>query len=349
MNAEDQYSWDKFVTAHALSPLTQSWAWGELQERRGRKIHRLELRDTRNEMRGVALFVRYPLPLGLSYLYAPRGPVLDAGRPVQEEPALWDALYAKVREIAKDERAIFFRFDPPFERGAMEERLLKDSARDAPHGAYRSAVTQPKIEWHIDLSGTEEEIIARMKEKTRYNVRLAEKKEITVRHAAYGQGHGEYWNTFLQLMRETSRRDKFFLHPQSHYQSIWEIFGTHKGAELIFAEYHHKPLAVALVIHFGSISTYLYGGSSSDERNRMAPYALHWEAIREAKRRGCAFYSMGAVATSHKMRDTSSWSGITRFKQGFGGRAVEYLGAYDIIINPLMYWAAMLARRLSKR
>lgn len=321
--AQDKNKWSEFIGKQPFSSFTQSWEWGELQESLGRKIWRLELREN-NEMIGVAQIIKYPLPYGKNFLYIPRGPIVKD----KYSQSAGQEFIKYLKNLALKEKAIFMR---------MDFNLGKE-LKAAPLEAYRSAITQPKSEWMIDLSFAESDLLSKMHEKTRYNIRLAQKKGVPTK-IHFGNDLKNQLEKFFDLLKETAERDKFYLHPIAHYQKIIDAFGNR--IEMATAEYEGKNLAAGLVLFFGNTATYLYGGSSSENRNLMAPYAMHWQAIKRAKERGCQWYSFGAV------NDTDLAS-VTKFKQGFGGEAIDFGGSYDMIINPLWYFLYNTARRIKK-
>ena len=320
IKTKDKNNWKSLILKQPFTPFTQSWEWGELQKNSGRKIWRLEL--TKNdEIVGLAQIIKYPLPFNKNFLYIPRGPII-----LNKQNFSSEVLEQYLNKLAREENAIFAR---------MDSGVFKN-AKPSPTLAYRSAITQPKTEWMIDLPLSESDLLAQMHEKTRYNIRLAQKKGVVAK-VYFGNDIKNQLENFFNLLKETAQRDKFYLHPIIHYQKIIDIFKD--KIELVSAEYEGKILAAGLVLFSGNTATYLYGGSSSENRNLMAPYAMHWQAIRRAKDRDCKWYSFGAV-------NDSDLASVTRFKQGFGGEAIDFGGSFDIIINPIWYWLYNTARRL---
>ena len=320
IKTKDKNNWKSLILKQPFTPFTQSWEWGELQKNSVRKIWRLEFQE-KNEIIGLAQIIKYPLPFNKKFLYIPRGPIILNKQNFSEQ-----VFEQYLNKLAREENAIFIRIDSD----------VFKSAKPSPTLAYRSAITQPKTEWMIDLSLSESDLLAQMHEKTRYNIRLAQKKGVVAK-VYFGNDIKNQLENFFNLLKETAQRDKFYLHPIIHYQKIIDIFND--KIELVSAEYEGKILAAGLVLFSGNTATYLYGGSSSENRNLMAPYAMHWEAIKRAKERGCKWYSFGAV------NDTDLAS-VARFKQGFGGEAIDFGGSFDMIINPLWYWLYNTARRL---
>jgi lipid II:glycine glycyltransferase (peptidoglycan interpeptide bridge formation enzyme) len=173
-----------------------------------------------------------------------------------------------------------------------------------------------------------------MKSKTRYNIRLSAKKGVTVR-----QGTIEDLPLFNQLMLVTGQRDGFSVHAPVYYRAFWEIFAPDQAA-LFIAEYEERPLAAIIVSAVGGKAVYLYGASSSDERQRMPAYAVQWAAIQWAKERGCTEYDLWGIPDAPEAeleanfteRSNGLW-GVYRFKRGFGGQNRRTVGAVDRIYN----------------
>ncbi|TAN57220.1 peptidoglycan bridge formation glycyltransferase FemA/FemB family protein, partial [Patescibacteria group bacterium] len=247
-------SWEAAVLKQPFSPFTQIWEWGEFQKSAKRKIWRLELAEN-DEIIGLAQIIKYPLPFGKNFLYIPRGPII-----LNKQNFSSEVLEQYLNKLAREENAIFIRID----FGVFK------NAEPSPALAYRSAITQPKTEWMIDLSLSESDLLAQMREKTRYNIRLAQKKGVAAK-VYFGNDMKNELENFFNLLKETANRDKFYLHPLEHYRGLVNIFND--KIELMSAEYENKILAAGLVLFFGNTATYLYGGSSSENRNLMAPYA----------------------------------------------------------------------------
>ncbi|MFH1712710.1 MAG: peptidoglycan bridge formation glycyltransferase FemA/FemB family protein, partial [Candidatus Jacksonbacteria bacterium] len=179
-----------------------------------------------------------------------------------------------------------------------------------------------------------------MKPKTRYNIRLARKKAVQVRWSK----NAADINIFYDLLTATARRQKIKIHPKIHYQNILKILGDKNTAALAIAEFDKKPVAANLVTFFGDTAAYLHGGTDDSYRSLMAPYLLQWEAILEAKRRGCKYYDLGGCAVTTGKIDP--WAGITRFKAGFGGELKQFGPAYDIVFNRAWHLGLLIVRKL---
>jgi lipid II:glycine glycyltransferase (peptidoglycan interpeptide bridge formation enzyme) len=219
-----------------------------------------------------------------------------------------------------------------------EQEISKNGLRKVTTSSLLSGQASPKATRIINISGSEQEILASMKPKTRYNIRLAEKKGVIVRVA-------DNVDTLYELLEKTAARDRGYTpHAKSYYIQMIERFKKDNLGHIFIADYKGEPLAAVLVSYYGEVATYLHGGFNDSERNLMAPYLCHWEAIRAAKERGCRFYDMWGVAETDNPSDP--WYGISRFKEGFGGERVIFPGSYDLVIDKFWYNILTLAAKI---
>ena len=194
----------------------------------------------------------------------------------------------------------------------------------------------PKATLVIDLSKSEEELLKDMHEKTRYNIHLAERKGVIIQRIQHNDQDG--FTNFWRLMRETAARDKIGIHPQSYYRMMLEDLAEGDvQAHIFLAEYSGEPIATAILITHIDTATYLHGGSSNVHRNLMAPHLLQWRMIQQAKQQGYHWYDFWGIAPQGENFQGHPWTGITRFKMGFGGEVREGAGTFDIIIRPHLY------------
>jgi lipid II:glycine glycyltransferase (peptidoglycan interpeptide bridge formation enzyme) len=313
--------WDNFIAARN-GHLLQTWAWGELKAAFGWTPHRLQVDDTAAQI----LFKR--LPLGFTVAYIPKGPVIDWDNS-QQCRKLLDAVHAE----AKQRRAVFLKIEPDVEHENVEmaERLID-------MGFVSADTIQPQTSLTIEISGDEDSILAAMKQKTRYNIRLATKKGVTVR-----QGNADDVKIFHDLSLTTSDRDGFGVHSLAYYQACFNLFAPHRCA-LFIAEFEGEPIAALMAFCQGQDAYYFYGASANQYRNLMPTYLIQWAAIQWAKEQGCTRYDLWGVPdadpktleTEFKNRNDGLW-GVYRFKRGFGGKYVQTIGAFDYVYNPLLY------------
>jgi peptidoglycan pentaglycine glycine transferase (the first glycine) len=259
--------------------------------------------------------ILHTLPVVGRYLYLPRGPRGEVTEGIMS-----------VINQALGKKAQWIRIEPETENAltAIRENIPYRVVK-APHDM------QPKEVFQIDITKNEAELLSAMKSKTRYNIRLAEKKGIRT----FATREKKYQEAFLDLITATSDRKGITPHPRSYYEKFFTAL-PEEICQLFIAEYEDKVLAAHLVIFFGDTATYLHGGSSDFHRDLMAPFLLQWEQIKEAKKRGCRSYDFGGVKIGE---EHSSWAGITRFKTGFSPKteARVFPGSYDIVLAPLPY------------
>jgi peptidoglycan pentaglycine glycine transferase (the first glycine) len=313
--------WHSFLKKQSDVHLLQMGEWGELKSAFGWKPVRLILDD----MTGAQILFRH-LPLGLTLGYMPK-PVFSKHLSV-----INDQFWKDVDKICKKHRAVFLKIEPDLWDDDSPHILREGlGVRVSPHNI------QPPRTIIISIKETEDEILARMKQKTRYNIRLAEKKSVTVR--AWDDVEG-----FHAMIQVTGGRDGFGVHSLDYYRRAHELFHPAGACELLVAEFEGRPLAALMVFANGRRAWYVYGASNDEERNRMPTYLLQWEAIRWAKARGCEEYDLWGVPDENEdvleadfeSRHDGLW-GVYRFKRGFGGEAKRAAQALDRVYNPLLY------------
>ena len=299
----------------------------------------------------------------MNYLYCPRGPQSASN----QQPATCDRFVGEFLEkaagIARKEQSIFLRWDPPYEknfRGLSAIRYQLKAAKSV----------QPRHTIWMDLTKTDDELLSGMHEKTRYNIRLAERKGVVVKTVSGRENIEIFW----KLLQQTTERDAFGAHTKIHYEKLIGIFGkaSHVIASetkqsrtdvkiaasshddgtprndtrepftnLYIAEYQGQQLAAAIVMFCNDTVAYLHGASSNEHRNVMAPYLLHWRIMQDAKALGLKTYDLWGIDDNNP-----HWAGITRFKRGFCGREVSYPNSIDILYKSVWYAAYKIARRL---
>ena len=332
--------WDVFTSLFPNIHLLQTSPWGELKNAYGWSVEHVVVGDFQliqvNQgsspaqplLAGAQVLFRR-LPLNLTLAYIPKGPVGEK----------WDDLWPEVDKLCRNRQAIFLKVEPDV-WGERDRELSFDKIPppEPPKGFINSQQTiQPPQTLIVDLTGNEEQVLARMKQKTRYNIRLALKKGVVV-HTS------EDMDSFYRLVQITGGRDQFGVHSREYYQKAYELFHPRGACELLIAEYQENPLAGLMVFMIGDRAWYLYGASSSDHRDRMPNYLLQWEAMRWARARGCSTYDLWGVPDQNEEtleanftdRDQGLW-GVYRFKRGFGGKLCRAAGPWDRVYRPAMY------------
>ncbi len=297
INKED---WEKEISQQKQAQFLQSWDWGEFQRSLGRKIWRLDLG-------GYYVFlIKMPLPLEQSYFYAPRLNFL-----------LDKDIFTTLKKLAREEKSSFLRLE-----------IVNNQELDL-FGFRKTNNVQPGKTLLLDLLKSEDEIMEEMHQKTRYNIRLAEKKGVKVR-----EGDIYDLEIFYNLMFNTFERKGKKLFNKNYYQKMFENVPY---AKFYLAEFENKVLCANMVFFYGDTVTYLHGGSSEENKNLMAPHLLQWETIKKAKELGYRYYDFWGI-------DEAKWPGVTRFKKGFGGFEIDYGGTYDLSLNKFWYAAYQISK-----
>ena len=312
---KDKDKLNNFLKKQQVSQFLQSWEWGEFQEKLGNKIVRLgALQD--EKLIAVATLIKRKIFFGKNYFYCPRGPVMGSESRIKN----YELFFEEIFKTAKKNKVVFFRFEPA-------EEIL--------HSKFcilNSLDIQPSKTLILNLKKTEEDLLKAIHQKTRYNIRLAKKKGVEVAEAREGD-FDKWW----KVMIETSGRDGFRTHGKKYYQ---EMIRTDK-VKLYLAKYKDKIIAGNIISFFGDTATYIHGASADEFRNVMAPYALQWHIIREAKNRGCRYYDFYGISED-------KWPGVTRFKKGFGGEEVNYPGTFDLVFNKFYYNLYRVLRKIRR-
>ena len=310
----------------------QSQAWGEFQKSLGLKIYRLAVVGDDGELQASAQAIVRPLNLGRAYLEVPKGPIGNFDK------AAGALLLDELKKIAVAEKAILIRVNPPYENNFQfsifnfqkPELLLKQR--------------EPEDTVLVDLSHSEENLLAHMHEKSRYNIRLAMKKGVQVHEKIKDE---KAFEKFLELIEQPSKRDGITVWPRARFEKFRQQFmlGSYAPQDpqaiLLTGEFEGQTLAAAIVMLFGDSGTYLYAASSEQQRNANVPSLVLWEAIRQSKIRGKKFYDMWGISPAGA-GDDHSWSGITRFKSRYatiGQTGVEkhYTGTWDLVLDKKYY------------
>lgn len=328
--ANERTTYNRFINQHypPVGAFMQTWEWGTFQQILGRKIERCFV-TAGNEPIAAFTLVRHKLPLGFSYGYIPRGPVI-ATRAAQEDKTL--ELFKTIRTWAVKNfpSLLFLRLEPPTSsvvRGISQQEFF-----------VPSYYVQPRHNHTVSINAAEEEIFSEFHPSTRSNIRRAEKRGVTVKIKPRLEPAD--YNEFFSMMEETIQRNsgKNAYPNHSYFHALAKIISP--PAEIynpddlslgvFFGYQHDKPAAAHFVLFFGDTATYLYGASYSDLLRSKTTTYLHWAAIKEAKRRGLRYYDLGGI-------DEKRWPTLTNFKRQFRGKESSYIGNIDIPIRPNLY------------
>jgi peptidoglycan pentaglycine glycine transferase (the first glycine) len=338
--ADDSATWDAFVSdAHPGSYLQLS-PWAEVKAVNGWSAVRLLADAGADGPVGGQVLVRRPRPLPWAFAYAPRGPVAARWSPAgaaDAAAAFAEACRTTLRDRAG--RVSHVRIDPELEANgpADEDGAVRRALREA--GFRPAPPIQPNATRIIDLSADEDALWGDLRKKWRQYVNKARSGGVTV-----VDGDGDRLPEFYRIYQETADRAGFLIRTEQAYRDVWEAFAPHGLARLLFAETKDgEPVATLLLVRCGTRVVEPYGGMTAAGGDSRANYLLKWEAIRSSREQGATSYDLWGLATG----------GIAHFKTGFGGREVQYVGAWDLVLDPLgrqVYGAAQAARvRIERR
>jgi peptidoglycan pentaglycine glycine transferase (the first glycine) len=309
--------WETYLHTQPDAHLLQTPQWGSLKCAYGWEVVRVL-----GEGCGAQVLFRR-LPLGFTLAYVPKGPLGN-----------WlPALLPELDSLCRQKRSVALKIEPDEDIDpALQTRLRENGFLPSPH------LIQPATTFLVDLRAEEDEILARMHQKTRYNIRLASRKGVSARP----------WNdldAFGRMMQMTAQRDDFGVHVPAYYRRAYDLFHPSGACELFVAEYEDQPIAAIMIFARGSRAWYLYGASTDMHRSRMPTYLLQWQAIQWARQHGCTQYDLWGVPDEDQesleanfMHRSDGLWGVYRFKRGFGGNLARSIGAWDRPRIPWLYW-----------
>lgn len=335
MRAVDLGHWDEAISRLPGRHLLQAGLWAGFKSRYGWKAYPLTWVNAGEECVAAAMLLQRRIGPGLSMLYIPRGPILDWSDRVVRQ-----AVIADLEKYCRQSRAIYLKFDPelilgygePGEEGGQVNAVSGDVEAEWLMRGWRRSENQVQFRntvW-LDLSGDEQAWLDSMKQKTRYNLRLAERKGVVVR-----RGSEKDFHTLYRMYAETSVRDGFVIRDETYYTRLWTDFMAHDQAMPLIAEVGGEPIAGLFLFWYGQRAWYLYGMSTAEHREKMPNYLLQWEAMRLAKEKGALIYDLWG-APDHFDETDSMW-GVYKFKRGLGGRVIRTTGAWDFIHRRVAY------------
>ena len=312
----DASQWNSALAALPGHHVLQTWEWGQFKRRWG-WTPRYLLSPAHD---AAALVLRRTIsPLNLNLLYVPKGPALDYANAATVDRVLGDLI-----EVARRERAIFIKIDPDLP--AADQLILRDRG-----WRFSAEQIQFRNTMLIDLTPAEDQLLAAMKPKTRYNVRLAEKKGVVIRSGTLAD-----LDLLYAMYAETAQRDGFIIRPLDYYRDAWGSFIQSGLGQPLLAQVDGDVVAGLILFHFADRAWYMYGMSRNVHRDKMPNYLLQWAAMRWAKARGCTRYDLWGAPD--ELTEADSMWGVYKFKEGLGADFTPHVGAHDYVISPLGYW-----------
>lgn len=298
----------KIFGTFARHPL-QSWQWGEFRKKTGVSVSRL-IEEKEGKIKNVFQITWHKIPK-LNYFvgYCPK-----SAMPSKE-------VLNQIEKLAKKRKAIFVKFEP----NEKKEVLV-------PEKLTTGKPLFTKFTFQLDIAKSEEKILAGMNQKTRYNLRLAEKRGVRIVEDKSEVGFEEYW----KITEETTKRQKFYSHTKKYHRLMWETMVRDGNGHLLKAVYEGKVLVTWIIFRLNGVLYYPYGASSSENREVMASNLMMWEAIRLGKKLKCNMFDLWG-SMGPEPDTTDPWYGFHKFKQGYGGELVEFVGSWDLIVFPWWY------------
>ena len=332
--------WNDQVAGLSGAHVLQTWQWGEVKAQVGWRAHPLLWRDAQGTVQAAALLLQRDVRAGglhlkMSVMYIPRGPLLDWANKDLVAQVLDD-----LQAYARRNGAIFLKLDPDLPLGYGVPG--RENEQPAPTGlAVREELVRrgwtfsdDQIQFRntvvLDLRDDEEAMLARMKSKTRYNIRLASRRGVTVR-----SGGVEDIDLLYRMYAHTSIRDDFLIRGRDYYALVWRVFFEAGLAEPLIAEVAGEPVGAVVIFRFGGRAWYIHGMSLDAHREKMFTYLLQWEAMLRSKAAGCTEYDLWGAPDDFTESDPM-W-GVFRFKDGLGGQVVRTLGAWDYPVRPGLF------------
>lgn len=305
---QDQKKYDSVV----IHPV-QTWNWGEFQKSQGHTIYRLGVFDSKDKIISAYTVSFHKIPkTKYSIGTVLRGPKVD------------EVILSNIKEIAQKENAIFVKFEPDISKA--------DNGMGFP-----SLVVSPKVAFYphtfkIDLTKSEEQLLESMHQKTRYNIKIANRHGVETKEVTNDKG----FEIYLKLLLDTTKRQGFYLHTQKYHRDLWQILKKTGIPHIMLAYYQGKVLSAFMLFKLKDQLFYPYGASLDIHREVMAPTLLMWESIKLGQKLKCKTFDMwGCLGPDAK--EGENGFGFHRFKQGFNGEPYEYVGTYDYIINQTLY------------
>lgn len=315
---KDQYN-------QLVSHVIQSWEWGEFRKSLGLPLLRYGIYEQsskssiskKGKLSKAFQLTLHKIPFTNQYVgYLPKGPIPDK------------ELSEALEIIGRKHHCAFIKIEPNI------------ISTNKPYTIFPTFLPSPKplftkYNFILDLTKSEEELLKNMHPKTRYNIRLAQRKGVVVEE----REDDKAFEIFLKLHFDTTQRQGFHSHNASYHRKLWQQLKSAGMARVLIGFYHKKPLSAWLLFNFQDTLYYPFGASSMEHKEVMANNLVAWEAIRLGKKLGLKEFDMWGAAHSPDPDSSDPFYGFHTFKKGYGGKLVEYIGTFDLVFNPTLYFA----------
>lgn len=338
---EANHIWNTGLIGLSNPHILQSYEWGEIKACYGWFPTHKIWKDDNGRIVAAALILERSMPIFgidniLRILYVPKGPLLLNW----QDEALRNRILVDLANYAESRRAIFIKIDPDISIGTgipgtesyskIESGLMIENELHKHDWRFSNEQIQFQNTLILDLQFSEQELLASMKQKTRYNIRLAKRRGVNIQ-----VGDESDFDILFNMYAETAVRDGFIIRKQEYYRNLWSTFVRANNARPIIAKFDGEPIAALILFWFHKKAYYMFGMSKQVHREKMPNYLLQWEAIKLAKRMGCIYYDLWGAPKIFK-EDDPMW-GVYRFKEGLGGKVISHIGAWDYTPRPYFY------------
>lgn len=306
---------------HVVKHPLQSWEWGEFRKKTGVIVERIGVFEGK-ELKQAFQLTFHDIPkIGKRVGYLPKGPMPD------EEQL--DVL----RQLGRKHNALFIKLEPDVAQAVGNPSAHEKIAKFLiDNGCVPGRPLFTKYTFQLDITKNKDELFEGLKSKTRYNVNLAAKKGVEIYENTSAEGMEQY----IKILEETTKRQGFYAHSPEYFRMLWASFGNTGIIKIFSAVYQETILVSWIMFNFNGVLYYPYGASRSVHRDVMASNLMMWEMIMYGKSQGCTSFDMwGSLGPEPDKKD--AWYGFHRFKEGYGGQLMEFIGTYDLVIDSLMY------------
>ena len=339
--------WENFLLQRSEKTFLQSWNWGEFNKEGPEgypgKIWRFGTYD-KEKLMGIALIFKISAKRG-TFLFIPHGPVINEALSGQDKKEILGLLLARLSDVAREEGASFIRVSPIFLDNEDNENIFNDLGfRQAPIHMH------PEVTWELDITSPAEELLKNMRKTTRYLIRQAEKNpDIQIIKSDKIEDLRLFWPVYL----ETAERHRFVVFSENYLETEFNSFTKDHEVLIFLGKYKEQVVSAAIFIFWQDMCFYHHSGSLSEYNKIPVSYLLQWQAIKEAKNKGCKTYNFWGIAPnieteSDAQKSKHPWAGLSLFKMGFGGRKKEYVKTQDFIVSK-KYWINYIIESVRKR
>jgi peptidoglycan pentaglycine glycine transferase (the first glycine) len=333
---ENKEEWEGFLLHCSEKTFLQSWNWGEFNLAMGYNIWRIGIYNGL-KLLAVALVIKISAKRG-TFLFVPHGPVIIEGLEIRDKKEILELLLAQLNQITTEQKASFLRICPIWQESEENINIFKDTGfRRAPIHMH------PEITWELDITLILENILMGMRKTTRYLIRQAEKNpDIEIIKSNNIDDLKLFWPVYLK----TAKRHNFVVFSKKYLEAEFNAFRNSREIAIFLGKYKSEVVSVAIFIFWQDMCFYHHSGSLVKYNKIPVSYLLQWEAIKEAKARGCRTYNFWGI--SPNIKTSHPWSGLSLFKMGFGGYKKKYVKTRDYVISP-KYWLNYIIETIRKK